>query len=158
MGLIEEFLRFLMKGISKFYLSYNFERIFFLKADLYNLLFLIRVFFLNLKLILATASLIVVLYTADLMAEPDEGSTLNGYVSDVETGETLIGASVYIPEVKLGAYTNKKGFFAITGIPDGEYTVRVSYLGYEKTEKKIKFSLATGYRNDFTLKFRRFFL
>ena len=35
--------------------------------------------------------------------------TLNGYVNDSETGEVLIGATVYVNELKSGTVTNAYG-------------------------------------------------
>jgi hypothetical protein len=75
--------------------------------------------------------------------------TLSGIVSDKNTKETLIGASVFIPELKSSALTNEYGFYSIT-IPKGSYTIQISYVGYttvsERLEldkiKKIDFSLA----------------
>jgi hypothetical protein len=55
--------------------------------------------------------------------------TLNGYVRDTQNGEELIGATLYIPELKVGTVTNAYGFYALT-MPLGTYEVSVSYLGY----------------------------
>ena len=38
--------------------------------------------------------------------------TLNGYVNDSETGEVLIGATVYVNELKSGTVTNAYGFYS----------------------------------------------
>jgi hypothetical protein len=57
--------------------------------------------------------------------------TLSGYVSDSETGERLIGASVRVlNSVKPGAFSNEFGFFSLT-LPEGSYRLRVSYVGCE---------------------------
>jgi hypothetical protein len=55
--------------------------------------------------------------------------TLNGYLKDAQTGEVLIGASVYIKPSGPGAYTNEYGFYALS-VPPGNYEVVYSYLGY----------------------------
>lgn len=36
--------------------------------------------------------------------------TLSGYLKDKANGEALIGAAVYIPEIKTGVITNPYGF------------------------------------------------
>lgn len=59
--------------------------------------------------------------------------TLNGYVTDVESGERLIGASVYDTITHLGTVTNTSGFYSLT-LPEGEHAVQVSYVGYEPSE------------------------
>lgn len=60
--------------------------------------------------------------------------TLSGYVKDSLSSEEMIGASVYIEELKTGVTTNVYGFFSLT-LAAGKYTARFQYLGYEnKTE------------------------
>lgn len=51
-----------------------------------------------------------------------ESSTISGVVTEEESGETQIGASVYITELKKGVVTNEYGFYSIT-IPNGNYTI-----------------------------------
>ncbi|AVI51527.1 hypothetical protein C5O00_10260 [Pukyongia salina] len=56
--------------------------------------------------------------------------TLSGTVLEEETGETLIGVNVIIPELRTGAITNEYGFYSIT-LPEGTYDVTYSGLGLE---------------------------
>src|SRR5262245_34534401 len=44
-------------------------------------------------------------------------ATLNGYVRDAETKETLVRVTVSIKNTTLGAYTNKSGFYVVKNIP-----------------------------------------
>ena len=67
-----------------------------------------------------------------------EKVTFSGYVSDLESNETLIGVSIIIPELNIGTITNDYGFYSLT-IPKGNYTIQISYLGFEI--KKIKLNL-----------------
>jgi hypothetical protein len=62
--------------------------------------------------------------------------TLSGTISDQKTNETLIGVNVFIPEIKTGIVTNEYGFYSIT-IPKGEYTIQISYMGYETITESI---------------------
>ncbi len=62
--------------------------------------------------------------------------TLNGYVNDSETGEVLIGATVYVNELKSGTVTNAYGFYSLT-LSEGEYTIDFRYVGYESSSTKI---------------------
>ncbi|NND93738.1 MAG: TonB-dependent receptor [Flavobacteriales bacterium] len=55
--------------------------------------------------------------------------TVSGYVYDALTGESLIGASVYETGSYRGSTTNTYGFFSIT-LPEGEYQLAVTFLGY----------------------------
>jgi hypothetical protein len=55
--------------------------------------------------------------------------TVNGYVKDKNTGETLIGVSLFVQEIKKGTTTNNYGFYSLS-LAKGSYNVLVSYIGY----------------------------
>jgi len=65
--------------------------------------------------------------------------TISGTVSDSKNNETLIGVSVFIPELKAGTTTNEYGFFSLT-VPVGSYTLKISTIGFETIEQKIDLS------------------
>lgn len=56
--------------------------------------------------------------------------TLHGTVKDYSSGETLIGATVFIPELNVGVATNTYGFYSLS-VPRGRYRLQVSYIGYD---------------------------
>lgn len=58
-----------------------------------------------------------------------------GTVSDLKTGETLIGVSVKIAGTTKGIGTDVEGKYVLAGIKAGKYVLEVSYLGF--TTKKI---------------------
>lgn len=59
--------------------------------------------------------------------------TLSGYLRDASTGESLIGATAYIDELKQGAVSNEYGFYSLSVAP-GRYTIKYSYLGLSSQE------------------------
>jgi outer membrane receptor protein involved in Fe transport len=59
-----------------------------------------------------------------------EKITLNGYVKDSLSGETLIGANISIREQGKGVTTNQYGYFSIT-LAKGDYKLVCSFVGYE---------------------------
>ncbi len=63
--------------------------------------------------------------------------TISGYVKDASSGETLIGATVYVPELQLGSSTNVYGFYSIT-IPEGSYRLEWGYVGFSDYAETIK--------------------
>ena len=65
--------------------------------------------------------------------------TISGSVSDVTTGETLIGANVYENGEYRGTVTNTYGFFSLT-LPEGSYEIIVSYLGYRDQQFEVDLS------------------
>lgn len=62
--------------------------------------------------------------------------TINGYVKDAKTGETLIGASITVSENSKGVTTNAYGFYSLT-LEKATYEFVVSYVGYEPIIRKI---------------------
>jgi outer membrane receptor for ferrienterochelin and colicin len=55
--------------------------------------------------------------------------TISGYISDRESGERLIGASVFIPSKSAGTTSNVYGFFSIT-VEQDSLQLQTSYAGY----------------------------
>ncbi len=58
---------------------------------------------------------------------------IRGVVTDAETGETIIGASVLIEGTTKGAATNIDGEYIILAVTPGTVSLRVSYIGYNTT-------------------------
>lgn len=89
-------------------------------------------------------------YISIFLPEPKERKfTISGFLSDLHTGERLIGASVWVAENGKGASTNEYGFFSLS-LPEGELTLYFSYLGYEPIVRKIELNQHT--RIDLELK------
>jgi hypothetical protein len=69
--------------------------------------------------------------------------TLGGYVKDAANGEALIGATIYITNIKGGTSTNLYGFYSVT-LDNGDYLIEYRYVGYEeviiigKTNSNVK--------------------
>lgn len=79
--------------------------------------------------------LLIVLLTS-IFSFSQEKFTLSGTIADLKTKETLIGVNVFILETKTGITTNEYGFYSIT-LPKGEYTISISYVGYQVIEEKV---------------------
>ena len=62
--------------------------------------------------------------------------TLSGYIEDINSGESLIGANIAIDGLDVGCSTNNYGFFSVT-IPMGEYKIISSYIGYKTKSENI---------------------
>lgn len=90
--------------------------------------------------------LVVLLSTLSSFGQ--EKFTLSGTIIDANSNETLIGVNVVIPALKTGVTTNEYGFYSIT-IPKGNYTVQISYLGYQTIEESI--ALNQNIKNNFNL-------
>jgi hypothetical protein len=80
-----------------------------------------------------------IIFLLSLHAFSQEKSTISGSVYDSNNNETLIGVSIYFPELSTGTTTNEYGFYSIT-IPTGIYKVQVSYLGFTSIVESINLS------------------
>lgn len=73
----------------------------------------------------------VILLCASLMTAAAQNGSIEGKVTDAETGEVLRGASIGVVDAKNGAYSDTKGTFRIKKLAAGTYKLRVTYIGYE---------------------------
>ncbi len=65
--------------------------------------------------------------------------TVRGFVYDESTGEPSIFTPVaLIGADRHGAQTDVNGYFSITKLPPGKYTLRVVYLGYDTLSKEVQ--------------------
>ncbi|HVZ40689.1 MAG TPA: TonB-dependent receptor [Candidatus Kapabacteria bacterium] len=79
-------------------------------------------------------------------------ATLNGYVVDSTNNETVVGATLTVRGTKLGAFTNKSGFFVIKDVPAGRQTIVVSSVGYERLEQTVEVAPGASIKLTFSLK------
>ncbi len=63
--------------------------------------------------------------------------SLSGKITDSATGQTIPGAVVYVPQLKLGASTDIKGNYKISPLPKGTYQVEVEILGYATVTQQV---------------------
>jgi hypothetical protein len=63
--------------------------------------------------------------------------TLSGYVIDSESGESLIGVTIYVEEMKAGTVTNVYGFYSLT-VPAGTYNIKYSFIGFQTIAEQIE--------------------
>jgi TonB-dependent receptor len=66
---------------------------------------------------------------------------VKGTVRDSLDGTTLVGANVFAIGTAIGAATDREGEFRITGLPPGQYTIRISYIGYRMKEEPVMIGL-----------------
>lgn len=59
---------------------------------------------------------------------------VTGVVTDAESGETLIGVSVFVVGTTRGDATDLNGRYRVADLRAGDYTIRFSYVGYETRE------------------------
>ena len=62
---------------------------------------------------------------------------IRGFVYEESTGEPIIFTNVYLKNTSYGASTDVNGYFLISRIPAGNYTLMVSYLGYDTLQIQV---------------------
>ncbi|MEJ8758374.1 TonB-dependent receptor [Pontibacter sp. H259] len=70
-----------------------------------------------------------------------QGGTITGRVLGADNQEPLIGASVLVEGTNKGASTNTNGDFTITGVPAGNYNLRITYVGYSYPKVPVTVSV-----------------
>jgi hypothetical protein len=80
-----------------------------------------------------------------LASNPEIGRkhTISGKITDLRNGEALVGATVFVRELKTGAVSDVYGYYSIT-LVEGTYTLVYSFIGFNTVEKTV--SLNRDYR------------
>ncbi len=60
-------------------------------------------------------------------------------ITDDNTHQPIVGATVTIPALHLGGISNSLGIVTIAQIPDGNQVIGISYLGYETKKFSLQF-------------------
>jgi hypothetical protein len=68
--------------------------------------------------------------------------TIKGFVFDKGSGEPVIFTNVYLYKTTYGSSTDVNGYFIITKVPAGDYTLMVTFLGFDTLQ--IPVSLQPG--------------
>jgi hypothetical protein len=82
----------------------------------------------------------LLLFTSALLYS--QTGIIRGFVYDKASGEPIIFTNVYLYQTSYGSSTDVNGYFMITKIPKGDYTLMVSYLGYDTL--RIPVSISDG--------------
>jgi len=82
--------------------------------------------------------LLIIIFLFPLLVNAQQSYTLSGNITDAETGEDLIGVSVIAPDILKGVASNSYGFYSFS-LPEGEYLIRFSFVGYADIEQNISF-------------------
>ncbi len=86
------------------------------------------------KLLLITAVLLPVFLFS-------QTGNLQGTISD-ENGIHMPGATIFISPIAKGAITDFDGKYTLVGIPEGTYTLEISYIGYKNATQEV--TIANG--------------
>jgi hypothetical protein len=83
--------------------------------------------------------IIIIVLSASFQAFSQTGA-VKGFVYDKENGEPCMFANVTILGTNFGAATDVNGYFSIPKIPDGSYTIVITYVSYDSIADPIEVS------------------
>lgn len=66
-----------------------------------------------------------------------QSGNIQGVISD-ENGIYLPGANIFIAQLNKGAITDFDGRFTLVALPEGTYTLDISYLGFEPIQQQVQ--------------------
>ncbi|WP_431134366.1 TonB-dependent receptor [Psychroserpens mesophilus] len=69
-------------------------------------------------------------------------NTIQGKVSDTNNNDPLVFVNVYLPELEKGTVTDENGEFTLKNIPNGNYKIVISFIGYETYSQTISLPLS----------------
>lgn len=72
---------------------------------------------------------------------------ITGKILDDFTKEPILGATIYIPELKTGTVSDAEGNFSIANLPFSKVLIQVTYVGYRMIAEYV--DLATTQQKDF---------
>ena len=70
-------------------------------------------------------------------------ATLQGKVTDKKDGQPLIGAVVYIADLRSGIATDVDGNYELKGLPARKFLVQVKFVGYSTISEQVELSATT---------------
>ena len=84
-------------------------------------------------------------------ANAQQSGIIKGRILDADN-LSMPGAALVIESINKGAITDNYGYFTITGIPEGTYELKVSYIGFNPDKKQVSVESGKTSVADFSLK------
>ena len=81
-----------------------------------------------------------------------QDNDIKGFVYEESTGEPVMFCNVFLKGTTMGCSTTENGYFNITRIPDGKYTLYVTCVGYDTLTDRISLSGGQTLNKKYTLK------
>ncbi len=84
------------------------------------------------NLLIIKAIWVLILFTPNKATAQATIGILEGKVIDKSTGEPVIGATIFFPDVRKGSMTDPDGLYSISQLSPGVYKVEISCISYKK--------------------------
>ena len=105
-----------------------------------------------LRIVVPLAFALLMVIAVTVPAHAGTTGIIAGTVTDSATGEKLAGVNVIVEGTDLTTVTNAQGYYVITNVPVGEYTVTTSLVGYsDAVVEKVSVIMDTTSTTDFPM-------
>ena len=88
-------------------------------------------------------SALVIFSPISLSFFAQNSGAIRGFLYNKENGEPVIFSNVFLKGTTIGANTDLNGFFSITKIPPGDYTLMITNLDFDTIAEKITIKAKT---------------
>ncbi|MCK4573895.1 MAG: carboxypeptidase-like regulatory domain-containing protein, partial [candidate division Zixibacteria bacterium] len=78
--------------------------------------------------------LTIILIMVTMIIQAKSPGKITGTITDAESGDPIVGASVLLIGTSHGALTDMDGKFVITNVTQGTYTIKVTHLEFGTVE------------------------
>ena len=109
------------------------------------------------KRLVGTPAFLLFLFGSASVAAAQSPATVNGSVTDQQTGESLIGANVILAETgtsapEVGAVTDFDGAFSLVGVGAGSFDLVVRFVGFEESRQSVDVAAGETYSFEIALR------
>ncbi|MCB0710725.1 MAG: SusC/RagA family TonB-linked outer membrane protein [Ignavibacteriae bacterium] len=98
---------------------------------------------------LATVTLCLSVFSTEISLS----QTVQGTIIDADTRQPIPGATVQIPELRIGTAANADGKYYLVAVPAGTHQVVVTAIGYQKMEQTIGVQAGEDLTQNFELSY-----
>lgn len=80
-----------------------------------------------------------------------QDASVSGFVRDAETAEPLPYVNIVLEGSSRGTTTDERGYYVIKKLPPGNYTLQISFIGYELVKEPLELAADLELRRDIDL-------
>ncbi len=82
---------------------------------------------------------LIIFFSVFFLLKANAQNSITGRITDAGTHEELPGVNIIINDLSLGTVSNNNGQYKINKIPDGQFFVTFSFVGYEDKTRTVDF-------------------
>jgi len=103
------------------------------------------------KLLFVLLTFLIYMFSLSEHSIAQERATINGYITEFGTGESIWGANVFIEGTTIGTSSNSAGFYSLSRITPGDYVIVFTFVGFRDQRREVTLSAGQTLRLDVEL-------